>query len=277
MTLKIFIVDGDPIAMTYAKLPLQAEGIEIKEFRSGDACLAAMDEAPDIIILDIEMPGTNGIMTCQTLRATGYAGVEVIFTSAHDDLTTRLAAHDVSGNDFIAKPYALTELVEKVEVAKRAIRARREVAEHVKRSRQVTASNVYPIGEMQAIVAFMRTATTCETIDELGVLLADTLKAYDLHGLVDLRDGQGKHFCYSSEGRLTALEASILDHMRGVEHTYRFHDRLVIQYPHVTLLLPNLPLEDYERASDLNDHLTVLVSSTNTFIALLLCKQAKNG
>lgn len=269
--LKVFVVDDDPAARMLNMRGLQGAGREISEFSDGDSCLAAVGAGgtPDIVVLDVEMPGTDGIAVCRTLRLAGQTDAEIIFVSAHDDLETRLAAHDAGGNDYIVKPYAEEALVEKVEVAKRAIRARREVAEHVHLSQQSALTDIPALGDMDVLTAFQRDAVLCRTVDELGLTLCNALKQYGLHGLVDLHDAQESH-CYSSQGRLTALEASVLDHMRGMDRIFRFHDRLAIQYPHTTLLIPNLPLADHERASPLHGHLTVLVGSAEARFVVML-------
>lgn len=269
--MKVFVVDDDPAARMINTHQLQASGVEIREFADGDSCLAAIGagDAPDIIVLDVEMPGTDGIAVCRTLRMSGQTDAEIVFVSAHDDLETRLSAHDAGGNDYIVKPYAEGELVGKIEVAKRAIRARREVAEHVQLSRQSAMMDMPAPGEMSVLTAFQREAALCQTVDELGLALCNALKEYGLHGLVDLHDARESH-CYSSQGRLTALEASILDHVRGMDRIFQWHDRLAIQHPHTTLLIPNLPPVDHERASRLHDHMTVLVGSAEARFSALL-------
>ena len=255
--MKIFIVDDDPFARSFAKAPLEGEGIEIREFESGDACLAAIGEAPDIVLLDVEMPGAGGIETCRAIRAAGHSDIEVIFASVHDDIDIRLSAHAVSGNDFIVKPYVQKDLAEKVEVAKRAVLARREVAEHMAAQRSAAAGPITS-GEVTALVTFQLYAQVCWTFEELGVALSRALGECGLPGFIALRDG-GENYCYSSQGELTALEASIPDHSGGVDSIFHFHDRFAIQYPHVVFMIPHASPDVYEEASRLYSHLTVLV------------------
>ena len=267
--LKVFVVDDDPTARMLNMLQMQGVDVDIREFADGDACLAAVGDAPDIILLDVEMPGTDGVAVCRRLRAAGLTNAEIVFVSAHDDLETRLAAHDAGGNDYVVKPYAKADLVARIEVAKRTIRARREVAEHVQLARQRGTADMPAPSDMGVLMAFLWDAAFCQTVDDLGLAFCNALKQYGLHGLVDLHDARDSH-CYSSQGRLTALEASILDHVRGMERVFQFHDRLAIQYPHTTLLIPNLPPVDHERASRLHDHLMVLVGSAEARFSAML-------
>ncbi|MBV5333423.1 response regulator, partial [bacterium] len=65
----------------------------IQEFVDGPSLLAAMSDPPDLILLDIEMPGMNGLSACRALRQQGYDQVQVIFVSGRDDMESRLAAY----------------------------------------------------------------------------------------------------------------------------------------------------------------------------------------
>lgn len=269
-TLDIFLVDDDPTARAIAAFHLESLGAHVTEFSDGAACLAALDTAapPDIAILDVEMPGIDGIEVCARLRGAGANDTEVIFISAHDDLETRLRAYGAGGNDYLIKPFVPEDLQHKLEVARRAILARREVADHERSARAAAFSAMSTMSEMGVIVEFMRASFTCETPVALGALLCEALTQYGLHGFVRLHD---KHIgcCHSSTGRCTALEASILDHLQGMERIFQFRDRLSINYPHVTLLIPDLPLDEHERAGRLRDHLAVLVEGAEArFLAL---------
>jgi len=99
----IFVVDDDALLRLVITDQLQGHGYQLHEFANGEECLAAMDLAPNLILLDIEMPGLSGIEVCRQIRADGNDDVQVMFVSAHDDLEILLTAFDAGGNDFIPK------------------------------------------------------------------------------------------------------------------------------------------------------------------------------
>lgn len=269
-TLEVFLVDDDPTARAVTAFHLENIAAHITEFDTGTACLNALDPTapPDIVILDVDMPGIDGIELCARLRGAGANNTEVIFISAHDDLETRLRAYDAGGNDYLIKPFVPEDLRHKLDVARRAILARREVADHEHSARAAAFSAMSTMSEMGVIVEFMRASFACETPEALGAQLCTALTQYGLHGFVRLHDKR-IGCCYSSTGRCTALEAAILDHLRGMDRIFQFRDRLSINYPHVTLLIPDLPLDEHERAGRLRDHLAVLVEGAEArFLAL---------
>ena len=267
-TMKVFVVDDDPSARMIAQFQIEHLDVDVREFADGDSCLAAIGEAPDIVILDVEMPGIDGIAVCRAIRADGNEGAQIIFASSHDDLETRLAAYDAGGNDYIVKPYAQEELARKIGIASRALQGARESKGQAQFAQQAAFTAMSSMAEMGVTQDFLRASFNCRTPDELGRAICAALEQYGLQGLVELRNGADSH-CYSGHGKCTALESSLLGHARGLERIFQFHNRLAINYPHTTLLIPNLPLGDPDRVGRLRDHLAVLAEGAEArFIAM---------
>lgn len=258
--LKLFVVDDDPAARMIVNFELDDPAFHIVEFDRADACLAALDQGPDILLLDVEMPGMDGIALCRAIRAAGHDQAQVIFISSHDDLETRLAAYDAGGNDFMVKPYAPEELMRKVRVAERELMAKNGLSSQANYAQQAAFTAMSSMGEMGVVLDFMRKSFACTTTDALAESLFQALRQYSLHGLLEIRDGE-RELCYSSQGVCSALEGSILGHARTLQRIFQFHDRLAINYPHVTLLILNLPLDDPDRIGRLRDHLAILAEA----------------
>jgi CheY-like chemotaxis protein len=264
--LKIFVVDDEPLARMSIKFDLDDSAFKVTEFDNGEDCLAALDEAPDILLLDVGMPGMDGIAVCRAIRAAGNDQVQVIFISGHDDLDTRLAAYDAGGNDYMVKPYAPEELDRKLRLAEQVLESKRGLAGQATYAQQVAFTAMSSMGEMGAVLEFMRASFACPTVDALAQALTHVLQQYDLQGLVELRDGAVAH-CYSTKGVCTALESSILGHARTLQRIFKFHDRLAINYPRITLLALNLPLDDPDRIGRLRDHLAILAEAAEARLA----------
>jgi two-component system OmpR family response regulator len=90
---------------------LAREGFEVTAVATGaDAVRAFSDTPPDIIVLDIGLPDADGRDVCQALRARGVTA-PVLFLTARDALTDRLSGFHAGGDDYLAKPFALAELL----------------------------------------------------------------------------------------------------------------------------------------------------------------------
>jgi hypothetical protein len=124
------------------------------------------------------------------------------------------------------------------------------------------------------VVQFLRASFACETPDQLADELIVALKHYGLDGLLDLH--LPGHCCYvSSEGECTQLERSILAHVRNMERLFQFHDRLVVNYPFITLVVSKLPIADADQVGRLRDNLAILAEGANARLMALGSETAR--
>jgi two-component system, OmpR family, response regulator len=93
---------------------LGAEGFDVRATATGhDAVRRFSDEPPDVLVLDIGLPDSDGRDVCQALRAHGV-DAPVLFLTAHGALTDRLSGFGAGGDDYLTKPFALAELILRV-------------------------------------------------------------------------------------------------------------------------------------------------------------------
>ena len=116
--MKIYIAEDEPLASAKLKLFLEKlnEQGDISIFDNGISALAAIDrERPDLLFLDIQMPGMTGIDIMQRI-----SGIPVIVTSAYDNYA--IDSFSFNATDYLLKPYTLERLKMAVEKAKKVIR-----------------------------------------------------------------------------------------------------------------------------------------------------------
>ena len=113
----ILVVDDTPDNLRLLSAMLTAQGFEVRKALNGKMALTACQTVlPDVILLDINMPGMNGYQVCQQLKADDKTSeVPVIFISALDDVVDKVKAFDVGGVDYIAKPFHGAEVVLRIE------------------------------------------------------------------------------------------------------------------------------------------------------------------
>ncbi len=113
--MNVLIVEDDAEAALNMQRGLKEAGIEARLAGDGAQGLEAVRaQAPDVIILDRMMPVMDGVTMLQTLRADGV-DVPVLFLSALGELEDRVSGLRAGADDYLVKPYALTELVARVE------------------------------------------------------------------------------------------------------------------------------------------------------------------
>ncbi|MFE9558514.1 response regulator transcription factor [Streptomyces sp. NPDC006692] len=122
----VLVVDDDDAVRRSLDRGLRLSGFGVRTADSGRAALAAIElSPPDVLVLDVSMPGMSGIEVCTALRAAGL-DLPVLMLSALDETADRIAGLQAGGDDYLVKPFALQELVLRLH----ALLRRRPPTEH---------------------------------------------------------------------------------------------------------------------------------------------------
>lgn len=270
----IFVVDDDPLLRMVIIDQLDGHDYQIHEFSNGPDCLAALDLQPNLILLDIEMPGQNGLEVCREIRNNDYDDVQVMFVSAHEDLETLLAAFDAGGNDFIPKSAKKDVLQRKVELAIEAEKQKSQLKQQLNYAQKTAFTAMSSLGETGLVLQFLRSSFQCLNLEQLGKLLCETLSQFGINGLVRLADAYGESD-FSAEGVCSQLENAILSYVCKLGRICQTNDRLVLNYPHVTLLAMGLDIEDEDAIGRLRDHLAIIAEGAGVRIDAMNIEQQR--
>ncbi|MFG3114360.1 response regulator transcription factor [Streptomyces sp. NPDC048197] len=108
---RVLVVDDDAMILRSLGRGLRLNGFDVALAEDGPTALAQLAKTPpDVIVLDVSLPGISGIEVCRTLRADGDE-VPVLMLSALDELADRVAGLQAGADDYLVKPFALKELV----------------------------------------------------------------------------------------------------------------------------------------------------------------------
>ncbi|MGW1912334.1 response regulator transcription factor [Streptomyces sp. NPDC002076] len=107
----VLVVDDDAAIRRSLERGLRLSGFAVRTAADGPEALAAIrDTPPDVLVLDVSMPGMSGIEVCTRLRD-GGRDLPVLMLSALDETADRIAGLQAGGDDYLVKPFALQELV----------------------------------------------------------------------------------------------------------------------------------------------------------------------
>jgi DNA-binding response OmpR family regulator len=110
---RILVVDDDRTVSDVVARYLQRDGHEVTTVADGPAALEQAERtAPDLLILDLMLPGLSGLEVCRRLRATGH--LPVIMLTARSDEADRVAGLELGADDYVTKPFSPRELVLRV-------------------------------------------------------------------------------------------------------------------------------------------------------------------
>jgi two-component system OmpR family response regulator len=111
---RIFVLEDDPQMRSLLVRGLREEGYEVQGFATGSELLRKVGEvAPDLFVIDIGLPDTDGRDVCQALRAQGLSA-PVLFLTARDTVEDKVRGLTLGGDDYLTKPFSLGELVARI-------------------------------------------------------------------------------------------------------------------------------------------------------------------
>jgi two-component system, OmpR family, response regulator ResD len=115
---ELLVVDDDPAIVELLKMYLEKSEFVVREATTGPDCLDEVDRRrPDLVLLDIMLPGLDGYEVCQVLRH--RHGVPIIFVSARDDELDPIIGLEFGADDYITKPFNPREVVARVKAVLR--------------------------------------------------------------------------------------------------------------------------------------------------------------
>ncbi|HEX4082284.1 MAG TPA: response regulator transcription factor [Acidimicrobiales bacterium] len=123
--MRILVVDDDPAVRSSLDRALRLEGYAVETAADGPAALQVLSVgSPDAVVLDLGLPGLDGLAVCRRLRSAGD-DTPVLMLTARDAVDDRVQGLDAGADDYLVKPFALAELLARL----RALLRRRSGAE----------------------------------------------------------------------------------------------------------------------------------------------------
>jgi len=112
---RVLVVDDDPVLSGFVRTILGNEGIYVETLETPITILEKLSEfRPDLVILDVMMPGLSGYDVCRIIRASEFSEVPVLFLTSKSSVDSRTAAMQAGGTDFLPKPVVAPDLVARV-------------------------------------------------------------------------------------------------------------------------------------------------------------------
>jgi two-component system response regulator MprA len=107
----VLLVDDDARILRMLERTLVAEGYDVTAVADGGTALARVERSlPDLVVLDVAMPGLDGLAVCRRMRAKGLRSA-ILMLTARDAVADRVAGLEAGADDYLVKPFAMEELV----------------------------------------------------------------------------------------------------------------------------------------------------------------------
>ena len=115
---KVFIVEDEPDLRDTLKFNLENEGFSVEAFSNGEDFLSSVDKnKPNLVILDLMLPGLSGLDVCRKLRSNdNYDGIGIVMLTAKSEEIDRIVGFELGADDYVTKPFSVRELILRVKV-----------------------------------------------------------------------------------------------------------------------------------------------------------------
>lgn len=269
---KLLIVEDDKLAAKLLNSKLANDfQLEIKD--TGAAAIAfAEAELPDVILLDIELPDMTGYEICDHLkRQPATQKIPICFFSSKESLREKMIGYESGADDYLIKSTPMDEV--KLRLNLLAKRYEEEIAKTQQAyvAAEVAKEALTSTSEMGQAMQFIEHCMAAANYDQIAqhffklclglrvktVLLMETPIGFD---------------CFSSEGEVKPLEREVIARLKTDKRFTDFGMRTQINYPKISLLIKNMPMDDRERYGRYKDLFPAVLGAMNAKIQSLESK-----
>lgn len=258
----ILVVDDEEMNRFIIEDLIEDE-FELGFAENGQECLDLVAQrAPDLILMDVNMPVMNGLDACQKIKEDPQTQmIPVIFVSSLASNAEIMSGYEVGGDDYVTKPFDQKQLRAKINVL---IKINEQIAKEVEGKSAATdmaMSVMTGAAENGLVVQFMREVISLETLEDVETQLKETLSSLELSACAIVEFNGQQHFL--ELGRtIKPIEKDVLIELakNQPEKIKSFSNKCSLKNPLCLLLIRAMP-DDIEKTGRYKDHLAVLIDS----------------
>ena len=226
--------------------------------------------APDVILLDVEMPGQNGYEVCDQLkRDKNTQNIPVVFLSGKSSVRERMLGFEVGADDYLTKPCEPEFLNKKLAKITDFYKQKEKLAHTAKNAEATALEAMSTSFELGKAVRFVEQSYNVGSYAGLANAFLDITHDLGLKASLMFKCSDGYHFFCRRQNGVSPIEEDL---MRTLHNNQRFTDfgcRTQINYPRVALLVKNMPLDDRARYGRIKDTLPFILGACDAKVRVL--------
>ena len=227
---------------------------------SGETAIevAAKTPRPDVILMDVEMPGMNGYETCQKLKAIPEtADIDIIFVSAHDTVDEILAGYEAGGTDYLTKPIEPLQLKTKIKIAIENQRKRSDISSEKQNVEKIARTAMDSAGEQGVVLDFFRQSFVATKPELLANMIICAIEQYQLSCAIQIRYSNTT-IDRATNNCVVPLEKELLTRLKDHNKIIEKGQRAIFNYGGISLLIKVIS-SDEEKWGRLRDYISILL------------------
>jgi len=264
---RILVVDDEPFNREIMTEFLCDEFSLVEIAVSGEECLNICRKAlPDIILLDVNMPGLDGYQTCLKLKDIDDENqTSVIFVSAHGQAEDRIEGYKAGAVDYLVKPFEPEELLQKIN---RTLAYQDDVSDlrsSVASSNKVAFSAMTVSSELGEIIRIMEEMFLVTSYKELSEKYFEWSQSMELSSCIRIKTDNFE-LCLANNVSSTPIERELMELLASKERIFSFDSRTQFNAASVQILVKNMPKDDEVKYGRLIDTLPVILTGIDKCI-----------
>ncbi len=272
----ILAIDDDKFIQKVIIKSLQSDSLTVRTASDGESGIEeALRRVPDIILLDVEMPGINGYEVCDRLRnLEPTKDVPIVFLSARSSLRERMQGYEVGGDDYLVKPFEKENLLARVNILVKYNNERQVLQAQYELANKNALTAMTGSSELGLAIRFMEKSLNYSSLSELAQGLFESVNQFNIDCCIMITNDDEELWYSSEKTAISPLEKELIEMCDKESRFIDFGNRTIVNYPHVSLLVKNMPLDDMERYGRIKDLLPILLSVVNSKISNIATQEA---
>ena len=272
---RVLIIDDDRFTQNVIRRSL-CNDYETRTADNGAMGLkVAGNWSPDIILLDVEMPGQNGYEVCDALKGNEQtAHIPVVFLSGHKSVRELMLGFEAGADDYLTKPFDPEVLNTKLSKITEHYSHKKSLASSAQLAEKTAMEAMTSNFELGRAVRFVELSHNIANYAQLASALIEATSSLGLSCSVMFKSSEGDHFFSAQGAGVSPLEENLLKVTHGTERFVDFGCRTVISFPQLALLVKNMPLDDRARYGRIKDTLPFMLGACDAKVRVLDAEQA---
>lgn len=270
---RILAVDDEPFNLEIIEEILEDLDIQLLTAESGPECLEVLESfSPQVILLDVSMPGMDGYEVCRKIKANpATQDIVVMFVSARGSVEERMEGYSVGAEDYIVKPFAHGELKSKLINLGQILLEKEILEQQVEDATSTAFSAMANSSEMGQIVNYIEQIGSINNVPDLAQALISCLSSFGLTCNMEVRiDDERQH--YATSGLCSPIVLELFEILKSKGRLHEFTSRILVNYEDLSVLILNMPEDDEEKHGRIRDHVCFIVSVTEQQLLSILTR-----
>ena len=229
-----------------------------------------VENQPDLILLDVNMPDVDGYELCRNIRNhPPLEQIPVVFLTARNSLEDRLLGFDAGGDAYVTKPFEFDELKRVLLAILNRYEQIKTAQSNAESSNQMVWTLMKNNSEFGLLIQYARSVSKVRDMSSLMEITLECLSSFGLQCAIAIRTPKGDVIARTDNRPNTDLELELFELSRNSQRILNIGNKYIFNGAHCAFLIKNMPIDDDDLTGRLRDHLAILLESCDACVELV--------